>query len=499
MKKIILLLALTMLSVTSFAQTPKITAKWEATFNKNFQKDIYDFRFLHEDETSYYILIQKAVYKLYPGKVFVEKYDKATLKPIASKEIASLAERYIHGIYPIGGKAYVHIGGISSGLVSKGSHIFARFNAEKMDVELLSFPDINFKELNTIVATPDSSAFLLSFINLEEKDKSTVKPTCRLMLVDRECNKIWQKDMTTPFMSHFAFTIDNDQNIYISGREYADKNNYNYAILKLSGKDLNKQAEKMPLNDMLYQQCRIFTDKNNVSFAVGFCSDKIDLTKTGSFYFSLKDDFKQKENFKFTAIPLDYLKYNHNQYKRNESQAIEKNKEDVRYADYDVYEIFYADNGDVILCTEECGGWWVPVGTSSSKAYYQAYQDIYVFRINTNSGLMWVKRVPKYQKNNFLSNTAFLIGDDVVLLFNDNKDNVTLNENSEPVLADGIPVDMSVILDKNGNQKRQIVNFGTTLKFYPKFTEYTRLSNDKVFITQDYKEERKVGVISVAK
>ena len=503
------------------AQTPKITAKWETAPNENLQKNMHDFHFLDEDETSFYLLIQnkhpKKMWNTLPGKIFVEKYDKKTLKPVERKEIICEVNpkpvfyRSIGEVYHIGGKAYIHIVGLSA-IYRDGDKTssFARFDKKKMDIELLSFSNVDFKELKSVVATPDSSAYLFSFYKKDWNDKKNVnKPVCKLLLVDKDFNKIAQQDVTPNLVSHIDFAIDNDWNIYISGREYTDKNNYNYAILKYSGKNLEKPAGKMQLKDMLYQQCRIFTDKNNVTFAVGFCTDKTDINKTGSFYFSLKNDLEQKENFKFTAIPLNFLMYNHRL--KGEPELIEKNKDDLRYAGYDIYDVLYADNGDVILCAEEYRGEWIAAGASNGR-YYAAFHDIYVFRVNTSDGLKWVKRVPKFQfdqlyGNDYLGNVAFLSGDDVVLLFNDNKDNVKLNENSVAAEAYGTTfANISVVLDKNGNQKRQIVNLGVSPKFNPNFIFHVRISNETIFVTQSKismfptkSSEYKLGIISVGK
>ena len=93
----------------------------------------------------------------------------------------------------------------------------------------------------------------------------------------------------------------------------------------------------------------------------------------------------------------------------------------------------------------------------------------------------------------------FLSNDNVVLLFNDNSKNINLNENSTSVaLAWSIGIKpMSVILDADSKQKRQLVGGLENFDLIPVIMKGYFVSENKIFIPAVMKTKTKLGVISV--
>ena len=513
----------------SIATAQRVSAKWEANFNKELQDmSIYDY-FLGEDESSYYLLNRKIV-MFKPMKYSVIKYDKKSLQPKGTKMQDDAKYKYfIYDVYRILGKTFLY------GKDFGGKYRIFEFNLA--DQTISPMENIFSIELTSSgfqhTISPDSSNIL--FIARKKADGKSDTDNFQLLLLDAKFNKIWEKEVSTPFINASSFALDNDRNIYIAGKAYesgtkrnsTDRASYECAILKLSGDNLAKQQFKVNMDNKLYQKCEIFLDKKNTLFAVGFYSDKSNISETGGFYFSLDKEFSTAQNLSYNPIKLEHLKLNHD---RTVAKKIENNYSDYRYAGFNFNQVLYADNGDVVICFEDGsddvstspvynttmrqgGGTEQTMTTKTSTTEHSYYWDAYIFRANTETGLTWMKRVPKFQKSSdrdkmaytprngdFLSYKAFLSGDNVVLFFMDSPRNAGLNESSEKIsIAWNVMVQpMSVVLDKEGVQKRQLVNIGNG-ELVPEVLKSVPVSNTKAFISERKGKKCKVGVISVDK
>lgn len=527
------------------AQVPKVTAKWETSFNKNLQENgLYD-RYLGEDETSYYFLVKRKLSKWTAG-YGIEKYDKTTLKPTESKTFEQ--EMKIAKVYRIGNEAYAYIYDNTSIYGSpdkKTTYEFYKFNKAEMVFEKMTqqFSDYKFEKLEGIYLSPNQSKLL--FVFREAAKKKDTDDNYQLLMLDNQFQKIWEKKVTTKTLADI--TTDNAGNIYAAYRNYSDKKDYNYILVKWFANG-NEKRFTVNMNDYLYHDCHPIASADNNLLVLGYFSHKTDKNKTGGYFFAMNDDFSKAENLSFQDIPLDILTLN------------DKKKLQERYDEYEFGTPLYGENGDIVICSEEntvhartstsTSGWVnhsqgapgyagyrpgattyssVSAGTSGSMTTTSTtsrhyYYDIYVFKISGNK-LSYMKRVPKNQSasetgkiegipqiGDKLSYGIFLSGDNAVLIFVDNKKNMNTNETSKniegifgsfifsPLYKDGVLV--SVILDKDGKQTKQIVDISPLKKdnLEPEIMNCVHISNNQaVFTARGSKSvtDCKVGIISV--
>ncbi len=345
----------------------------------------------------------------------------------------------------------------------------------------------------------------------------------RLVLLDKEMNRIWDKEVTLPFSYFFmsgaferfetntTIALDNEGSVYFAGRIYSSNTDFDYQILKYDGEKFS-QNFKLPMTGLNYHNCQINFDRNNKLFAVGFYSEGE--KKVGGYYFTLDKNMNQAQNLSFSEMKLEHLYQTHipNQ-KRNKKKSVDEILEEFGF-----YSAVYGANGDIVmgaegsvnLSTRETQTWSANGGVSIDRAYHEGSTDTYVFRINPENGITWLKRMPKKQKStdrdggyaNYSGRMGcefFVEDDNVIVLFNDHPKNVGLDENATNVLlAWNLNVKpMTVIIDKNGNQNRQLLSVPEKFNLIPEFSNAYFVANNKMLITARYKTKSKLGIITV--
>ncbi|MDR0872201.1 MAG: hypothetical protein LBN27_01870 [Prevotellaceae bacterium] len=533
MKKLFLSIGFIACATLIIAQNaPKVTAKWETTFNKNIS--LYD-RYLGEDESSYYFLVKIKLNKWTAG-YRVEKYDKTTLKPTESKTFEQ--EMKIEKVYQVGNETYAYIYdniGIFDSPDKKTAYEFYKFNKSKMLFEKITqqFAGVKFENFGGLRLSPDQSKLL--FVFREAAKKKDTDDSYQLLMVDNQLQKIWEKKTTSPTFADI--TVDNEGNLYTAYKKYSDKKNYNYILAKYSANGSEKRFT-VNMNDYLYQDCHLIASADNHLLVLGYFSHKTDNNKTGGCFFAMNDDFSKAENITFQDIPLDILTLH------------DKKKLPERYDDYEFNEPLYGENGDVVICSEvnslkerthtdirwsnNVGGssafqnerlGYSTMTTKTTQSVRHYFRDVYVFKISGNK-LLYMKRVPKDQSasetnkieglpniSDKMSYEVFLSGDNVVLIFTDDKKNMKTNENSKeienifagsafsPLYKYGTLV--SVTLDKDGKQTKQTVDISAVRKdnLEPEILNCVHLGNNQAIITARTEKltltDCKIGVISI--
>ena len=522
--------ALLIFSVCVNAQTPKVATKWESSFNKNIQEKTVYYDYLGGNEKSYFILTRKLSQN--PNKYVygIEKYDKESLRPTDSKPLEEIGA--ISQIYRIENETYALIDEKPSRYSTKNDKYgFYKFDKDKMVFEPITeqFASVDFKNFKDLYSSPDKSKIL--FVFKKESEDKKEKDLYQFLLTDIRFDKLWEKTVTLPYIKDFA--VGNDATAYAAfidnhGKK-KDRTGYEYVLAKISND--NEKRFTVNMNDYLYNDCRILTNNANKLLAVGYYSDKVNNEKTGSYFFSMNEVFDKAENISYQEIPVKLLSLNHS-----------KKKPYERYEDYEFGKPLYGENGEIAICAEEntCRTnktteytYWNPGAISPStsadphstiasqhttSSARNFYYDIYVFKIEGEQ-LAWTKRVPKYQGNiesadiisgapklrDLLSYETFIAKDNVVVLFMDNiKENMQNDENSEKIKMtygtcqmDGNLV--SVTLDKEGKQKKEIVNTNALIKdkLDPELQKCFYISNDQAIISARKRTNCKMGVISI--
>jgi hypothetical protein len=528
-KNILLLMVMLIACVYVNAQTPKVTTMWETAFNPDLQKKGVYNDYLGEDENSYFLLIEQLKRGI-ETEFFIEKYDKKTFRPLGNKTMVDEALGIPSNVYLIGGQTYVCIYENPPKYFKKIQppvYGLYRFNKENMTFEKVTgkLGEDSFGDIDLSIS-PDGSKVL--FVFRKDNKNKKADDSFHFLVTDSQLNKLFEKTMTLPNLADF--TQSNDGTAFVAIRNITDKKKdiYTYEFLKLSADKESRFALNM--NDLQCQRVQLLTNDENKLLALGFYTNKTDDTKTGTYFFSMNDGFNSIENLVVQEIPLKIV----NLYRKKKSKE--------RYGDIEFGTPLYGKNGTIVICAEEntsrkhtsksYSGWTtsssgvktygsssVPMGatgevTTTSTSTSSEFFDIYAFRIDGDK-LSWAKRVPKYQRSvdgdkvsgapmlsDRLSYEVFLSGDNVVILFSDNiKKNMQNNESSEDVsTAYGKDCNLvSVVLDKDGKQKKTIVQTTALDKddLDPEMKKCFRISNNEAILSARKKTNCKMGMITV--
>ena len=512
------------------AQTPKVTSQWESSFNKAIGKNAVYQHFLGEEQNSFYVMIKKK-----SGSRFnrTSNYSISKWKNNFQHEktVALQGELDIRNVYFIKNETYVLA---LEGKAKNRSVGFFKFNKSKMTLESVSsyFSDINLNHFDQLYFSPDSSKILLRTspqINLNEKEKYL------LAVYDSDFNKLWQKEVITPFQraefvgnnNRQEFAIDNSGNVFLSGRIYKEALTkkskekeiaYDYAILKVTQEGENKQLI-LKERGLFYNKCFLGIGKNDQLFAIGFFSDKSDLEKTGAYYLTVNNEFTEVNGVTLKDFPLKYLTYNkNNKYSKAVIKDIEKGIY-TRYKDFVFNTALFDSNGDILLGAEEIMVYSVSKQTEYGVTYRtdRLYYDAYLFKINANGEFAWLHRIPKFQwamDNDAVTSTidlyqadrwsyqAFLKNDYVVVLYNDRPQNLKIGDDA----IKGVKVSqvtkcpaINITIDNKGNATKTLAPGLSVddLKLQTEFGKFERISNNRGFVTARVKTDSKMGIITV--
>jgi len=506
----------------SMAQAPKIKGQWQTGKDENFSGSSYLEHFLGQDEDNYYLLIHKRRNTTYSNKEFeIAKYDKKTLSVKEQKKI-DMNVALVEKVYHIAGEVYAYIweNPPTSRFnymerYNNKKHGFHKFNKEKMEFERLP-GRVDFLPYgkSEYFVSPDSSKILFVYNKMSKKENLH-----RLVLVDKMMNKIWEKELNLPFAyfvvndgfndsfrTNTTIALDNAGAVYFAGRIYPSKTDYNYHILKYEGGKFS-QDFKLAMNGLKYNNCQINFDKNNNLFAVGFYSENE--KKIGGYYFTLDKNLTQAQNLFLSEMKLEQL------YLTNPKETKKKSVGEI-LEEFAFYPAEYSANGDIVIGAEgsaKPSTTETPTkaanGGNKTERVRSGNTDTYIFRIKPESGITWLKRVPKkqqietggyYSANSDKEGCKFFVeNDNVVVLFNDHPKNIGLDENSTDVLlAWNLNVKpMTVIIDANGKQKRQLLSMPDKSILIPEISTGYFVADNKMFISARYKGDAKIGVISV--
>ncbi|MCL2329470.1 MAG: hypothetical protein FWC39_13290 [Bacteroidetes bacterium] len=508
MKKLILsAAALFLAAMFVSAQTPKVTTQWESKYNKNLQKFNWFVDYLGEDANSYYILSGRKSGPM-ARNYGVEKYDKQTLQPTATKEFKKM---WIEDIYRIGGDTYVRVyeNPPQYFKVTQTPHYqLYKFNKAAMTFDVvMKAADIN---MENVVVSPDKSKLL--FVVKEAAKKKDGGDTYKIVVSDDKFNKLWNKSLAQSSIKDYV--ISNDGTVYVASKSTNKETKEERFVITKVEKDTT-QKFSVNMKNFMVHKIKIAPSANNKLLVFGFATDKTNENKTGACYFSMNEEFNKPENVQFKEIPLSLL-----------NASSKKKRVNNRYDDFAFGTVLYGENGEVAVAAEETEVYSItkittekPAGgqgmakTTKTTTRYQHNYDTYVFKVNGDK-LAWVKRVPKNQKvgedENKVTNkladrmgyAMMLSSDNVVVFFNDNiTTNMNVNETTEkvPMIERKDMNLVSVTIDANGKQTKQAVDLSALAKdkLQVEVQKIYPLSNGMALTHARQGKGAKIGIITI--
>jgi len=293
-----------------------------------------------------------------------------------------------------------------------------------------------------------------------------------VVVYDSTFTKLWEKEHEVPYNNKqyelANWVVDNIGNAYVMGRSRKEnKQGYDFISFTENGNNIKTHKADVPVDFVSTITCYVTKDDQIV--IAGFTSSGGRYSDSGAYYHrfdSKTQAFVVKNHAKFDT----YRFLDPNTVAKAAGFADDDNTGVYSSIGRHDKTILKKDGGVFILAEEYSKvmmGSKVNGVTDSDTTY--DYNNISVINISPQGDVLWARTIPKRQhtKNDWADYSSFiaeLIGDDLVLLFNDHKDNLDRDPDKKRIKFKGsrskaAVVVMKYTLDAAGSiQKDTVIN-----------------------------------------
>ncbi len=413
MKKLFLFIVMLSTSVVANAQVEFVNGP-----NLENDRDSKMNRLLGGDDNSFYCYRIRS--KGRGTSYFVEKYDKATLKPLFSKEIEAEEDRLtkIEDVEYAASKVYIFVRNYNkesnkmtlyyqsvsaSGLASK----------DKEEIVIVNSDHYEFVDFD-IYPNPGKTKFLIKVSHKENKEDSY--KTDFILIDATSMKKIWSKRIDSKLKSSgtsftysfwgglgygddvgfIGISLDDDDNIYFASSYYAKNSTDKIKRYKANVSIIEAKSQEPKITELKFDDDYLVKDvqfsktPNNELVVGGFLKDVIerkgrDLVKVGVFSFTI--------NISTGAIVSNTVKM----FDDKILTALESSAKQSRYFRYKLDYIFPIGK-DVYYVGEQYREEQVTTYNSqshSSSTYWEyEYMDVIIAKLNSKGTFEWIKNTP---------------------------------------------------------------------------------------------------------
>lgn len=395
MKSTILTTCLMFVSALSFSQA-QITNGPELENDRDNKMN----RMLGGDDNSYYCYRVRS--KGRGTSFFVEKYDKATMKPLFSKEITLEEERKtkIEDVEYSNGKIYIFrrqydkkadMMTLFYQTVSSSGEVNAQLK------EVVSYPSDHYEFVNfDIYPNPSSTKYLIKASH--KPDKKTPYKTDLILMDATTEKKVWTKTSdvngTDDFTGFIGFMLDDKDNIYY-GYSYEAKGSeekkkmYGLSMGIIEANSQTASIVELPFDDNYLVSDIEFNKNNNNEITIGgFLKDVIerkgrDLVKVGIFNFKV-DVAAKKVNSKTVKTFDDKL-----------LTDLESNPKRSRYFKYKLDYIIPIGDATYYIGEQYQETMVIERTQYTINTYWvYEYMDVIIAKLNSKGEFEWIKNSP---------------------------------------------------------------------------------------------------------
>ena len=368
----------------------------------------------------------------------------------------------------------------------------------------------------------DSSKFYL--LTYPEQKKKDAKQFA-FAVFNADLSKVYSKNIELDVQSRYAeiesTTLDKDGNFYVQRRtipeevttSHIDKEHQKYApeesiLTQYSKDDLAGKDILLGLTGKFVYQTKITLNKATNKLDIAGTYKNMEKGKiSGVFYCHYDPQTKKSAGLVSSEIPGDIADL-----LMKEKLAKTTGKDPGLSLAFTINNLGYRPNGSVDCMLEyENAQEQSTSGLGGSRIYYTKFYSNSILNVNIGTdGKMIFTRIPKRQEdirdNSYLSFFSFYSGNNLVLLYNDDKKNLEkkitqMPDDIEPHKRGTVLV--AAIVDEKGNLKREVVYEHQDDKYVTIPTSSRMISSNDILLkkvklgkTFDW-ESTKIGVLHV--
>jgi hypothetical protein len=394
--------------------------------------------------------------------------------------------------------------------------------AEKVNIGSFESDSKNDQAVIRFQLSQDSTKILL-LVEAPERKKENRK--FFFSVLNTELKKVWSKEVELPYTQKFIYlinySISDEGKVYVSvknydkevSRESVRENGskvpaYVYKILIYAQNAKDKEIILSMGDNFVHQSILSFNKNSGIVSVGGLYKQKVNGKINGVFYASLDAKTDVISNPKLVPFDTDILT-------RIDKDGFASDKEKDPGLDkyYEIVSVLKRPNGSIDLISEYryfSETFVMSQRGSSYTQYYYQYGSI----LNTNidkTGKAIFTRVPKNQKfssrnwnfNGFLSFFPVIYKENLVLFFNDDKDNVDrdLEKKPDDVMNFKQSVLAAATIDTKGNLSRQAVLSNDEEDYICLPMQFTKIDESSVLVISDlfkiFKKRTRFGVMKI--
>ena len=487
MKKL-LFIAITVLSISMFAQTKSknVDIIYGDQLKSSSKETLSD---IVARDNSGIITLKTSIKGLKKGLITLERFDNK-MKLVKTAEVdltynkkARDLERFID----IDGQLFLFTSFFNK--KTKMNYLFVQsINKSRLtlnsDMQKIAEIDCSDKKKNNtgffhVKYSNDSSKVLVYY------DLPYVKKTAEkfgVEVFDNKMHQLWEKDIVLPYLDELYAVknviIDKEGNVLFLGKLYQDKAketvkgevNFKYHLLVYSddGKKLNKHD--IVLKDKYITDMKLgISPKGNILCA-GFYSNKGTWSINGSYFLAFDGETKDLIKESTEEFSLDFVTEGMREKTEKKTKKKAANGKDAEMYQYDLDNFIMREDGGGVLIAEQ---YYVHVITSSytdsqgnfrtKKTYHYYYNHIIVISISPDGDIEWTKKIIKKQHTinepGYYSSYALaVVKDKMYFIFNDHPKNLMYEKGAKiysyTYKKYMVPV---VTVDSNGKITKEIL------------------------------------------
>jgi hypothetical protein len=311
---------------------------------------------------------------------------------------------------------------------------------------------------------------------------------CFKLLCDKELSLPLNDDM----FELDRFKVDDDGNVYISGRQYEGvkdryKSIYTYKLYAYKNKGVDQSDYSFNLGDKKPTDLQFAINDNGDISVSGFYTDKAkgDNSIRGCFYGLINAESKKLMSSSTKEFDINFITQYMSERKEEKARKKEAQGDKQEMANYDLHEIVLRSDGGAILVAEQyyirTVTTYTPgangMGGSYHTSYYYDYNDILVVNITPQGNIEWMQKIHKKQESNkpasetYTSYAIAVAGSAIHFIYNDYAENLLLGEKDDYKQFRSVTKNTAVVLatiDKTGSVKREMLFDRSDTELYTK-------------------------------
>lgn len=326
----------------------------------------------------------------------------------------------------------------------------------------------------------DHTKMLVSYrLSPEEKNDKKNYDKLGFYVFDEKLKKLWNNEFTMPYteaiMDNLDFSVDSKGNAYLLAKVYdsekrkeVDKETglagYHYEVMKFTGGNKKIINTRIDIGDFFLKEASLIENTDHDMVIACTYSKKAKSNGTDGVFLALMDQAGKINKYKdgYYEFPLDELE----KFESARSKRKMERKKDYEAPNLVVRNISVEADGSLFVALEE---YYVVATTTTdsrgfTRTYYTYYyEDILGAKISKTGKFDWLRKLPKKQRgSNGRGTMSYKLVTDAsgyYFLFLDNKKNLELEEDEVPKYhVDGFGGQLVVAkIDHTGNISKEIV------------------------------------------